>query len=104
MGRSGDMAGRTFKKKIRETIIAILTRYDVERIAIFGSYARGEAGAKSDIDILVRFAHPKSLLQIVRIEEEIEESLRIPVDLITEKAVSPYLTDSIRRDEVVIYG
>lgn len=104
MGRSGDMAGRTLKKKIRDTIIAILTRYDAEQIAIFGSYARGEAGAKSDIDILVRFAHPKSLLQIIRIEEEIEASLKIPVDLITEKAVSPYLTDSIRRDEVVIYG
>ena len=98
------MAGHTLKKKIRETIIAILKRYDAERIAIFGSYARGEAGAKSDIDILVRFAHPKSLLQIVQIEEEIEASLQIPVDLMTEKAVSPCLTDSIRRDEVVIYG
>jgi predicted nucleotidyltransferase len=40
------MAGDTFKKKIRETIIAILMRYDVERIAIFGSYARGEADVK----------------------------------------------------------
>ncbi len=42
-GRAGSMAGRTLKKKIRESIVAILTRYGAERIAIFGSYARGEA-------------------------------------------------------------
>ena len=61
------MAGRTLKKKIRESIVAILSRYDAERIAIFGSYARGEAGNKSDVDILVRFARPKSLIQIIQI-------------------------------------
>jgi hypothetical protein len=33
------MAGRTLKKKIRESIVAILSRYDAERIALFGSYA-----------------------------------------------------------------
>ena len=98
------MRERRLKKKIRETIVAILTRNDAVRIAIFGSYAREEAGAKSDIDILVRFARPKSLLQIVQIEEEIKKSLHMKVDLITENAVSPYLTDSIRRDEVVIFG
>jgi len=53
------MTGRTLKKKDEESIISVLTRYDAERIAIFGSYARGEAGAKSDIDILVRFARQK---------------------------------------------
>ena len=58
-GRAGSMAGRTLKKTIRESIVAILTRYGAERIAIFGSYARGEAGGRSDIDILVRFARPK---------------------------------------------
>jgi hypothetical protein len=98
------MAGRTLTKKIEEAIIAILTRYDAERIAIFGSYARGEAGTRSDIDILVRFARPKSLIQIVQIEDEIRRSIHLKVDLVTEKAVSPYLAGTIHRDEVVIYG
>ena len=46
------MAGRTLKKKIQDSIVSILTRYDAERIAIFGSYARGEAGEKQ------RYWHP----------------------------------------------
>ena len=98
------MAGCTLKKKIRESIVAILSRYDAERIAIFGSYARGEAKNTSDIDILVRFARPKSLIQIVQIEDEIKKTIHMNVDLVTEKAVSPYLESSIHRDEVVIYG
>ena len=57
------MAARRIKKEIRDRIVTILKKYDAERIAIFGSYARGEAGKKSDIDILVRFARPKSLIR-----------------------------------------
>lgn len=51
-------------RKIGEIIVRVLTQNDAERIAIFGSYARGEAGAQSDIDILIRFARTKSLLQL----------------------------------------
>ncbi|MEN6395069.1 MAG: nucleotidyltransferase family protein [Methanoregula sp.] len=98
------MAVHRIKKEIRESIVAILKTYGAERIAIFGSYARGEAKKKSDIDILVRFAQPKSLIQLVQIEDEIAKAVKVPVDLVTEKSVSPYLSSSIHRDEVVIYG
>jgi len=104
IGGGHDMAARRIKKEIRDRIVTILKKYDAERIAIFGSYARGEAGRKSDIDILVRFARPKSLIQLVQIEDEITKAVKVPVDLVTEKSVSPYLSPSIRRDEVVIYG
>jgi predicted nucleotidyltransferase len=98
------MTGRTLKKTIRESIVAILTRYGAERIAIFGSYARGDAGDRSDIDILVRFNQPKSLIQIVQIEDEIQKSIHMKVDLVTEKAVSPHIAGAIHRDEMVIFG
>jgi uncharacterized protein len=40
----------------------------------------------------------------VQIEDEIKKSIHMNVDLVTEKAVSPYLEGSIHRDEVVIFG
>ena len=97
------MAAHRIKKEIRDSIVAILEKYGAERIAIFGSYARGKATKKSDIDILVRVRTSlMSLIQLVQIEDEIAQSLRVPVDLVTEKSVSPYLSPSIHRDEVVI--
>ncbi len=98
------MARQRINQKVREAIVSILTKQGARRIAIFGSYARGEAGAQSDIDILVRFDRPKSLFQLVRIEDELTTALHRDVDLITEKSVSPYLAGPIHRDEVVIFG
>jgi len=89
---------------VRETILSILKSHGASKISIFGSYARGEERKDSDIDILVSFNSPKSLFQLVRIENELREALDRPVDLITEKSVSPYLNDSIHHDEVVIFG
>jgi len=97
------MVGCTLTRTVRETIVAILTKNDAEWIAIFGSYARGDAGPASDIDILVTFARKKSLFSLIRIEDELTRALHMKVDLVTENAVSPYLADAIYRDAVVIY-
>lgn len=90
--------------EIKRTIIKILSGYGAVRISIFGSFARGEERPESDIDIIVRFDHPKSLLQLIHIEEEVKNAVNRNIDLLTENSINPYLIDSIRRDEVVIYG
>ena len=90
--------------EIKDTIIQILRGYGAKKISIFGSFARGEDRPESDIDIIVRFEKPKSLLQLIHIEEEIKKAVQHNIDLLTENSINPYLIDSIRRDEVVIYG
>ncbi|MBN1974608.1 MAG: nucleotidyltransferase family protein [Sedimentisphaerales bacterium] len=92
------------KKEIFEKITNELNKQGASKIAVFGSYARGEAKPDSDIDILVDFSHRKSLLEFVKIERELSEALGIKVDLLTEKAISPYLIDDIKRQMKVIYG
>ncbi len=74
-----------------------------EFVGIFGSFARGEQTEKSDIDILVRFTTRKSLFDLVRIERELSERIGRPVDLVTERALSPYLRDSVLREVKPIY-
>jgi predicted nucleotidyltransferase len=89
---------KSFKK-----IVTILERYGAKKIAIFGSYAREEASPESDIDILVEFSERKSLLDLVGIEQELSDALSVKADLLTEKSISPYLIDRIKREMKVIY-
>ena len=85
-------------------LIPILKRNDVEFAGIFGSYARGEAREESDVDVLIKFAKPKSLLKIVRLERELSEAAHKKVDLVTENALSPYLKEAVLREVKVFYG
>jgi len=90
-------------KNIRDEIIKILKKHGAKKISIFGSYVRGEATPESDLDIIVEFELPKGLIRFVGIEIELSESLGIKVDLLTEKSISPYLIDIIRKEAIVIF-
>jgi len=92
------------KEEIFENIALTLKNQGARKIAVFGSYVRGEERPESDIDIIVEFSERKSLLELVRIERQLYEVLGIKVDLLTEKSISPYLIDAIRKEMEVIYG
>ena len=76
---------------------------DIEYLAIFGSYARGDFREDSDIDVLVKFNKRKSLLDLVRMERELSRIMNRKVDLLTENSISKYLRDIIKRELVVVY-
>jgi len=92
------------KNRILEKIAQALKEQGATKVAIFGSYARGEERPESDIDVIVEFSERKSLLELVKIERELSETLGIKVDLLTEKSISPYLIDIVRQEMEVIYG
>lgn len=88
----------------RRQVADICQRNDIEYLGLFGSLARGEASSRSDIDLLVRFKIPKSLLQLVRIEREFSERLGRSVDLVTDESVSPYLRERIKNEALEVYA
>ncbi len=71
---------------------------EVSRQFLFGSVARGEAKIDSDLDLLVGFSQPVTLLQLVALERELSSALGRKVDLVTEASLSPYLRDHILRE------
>lgn len=89
--------------QIEQTLVAILKKHDANSIGIFGSHARGEERADSDLDVLVDFRKSKSLLTLVRIERELSDALGLKVDLLTKAAISPHLIDRIQAELKVIY-
>jgi len=82
--------------KTREDILSVLARekprlqrrYPVRRLALFGSYARGEPQPESDVDLLVE-VDPSIGLRFVTLAEDLEELLGLPVDLVSQRAVRP---------------
>ncbi len=86
---------------IAKIIIPILKRRGIKRAGIFGSYARGEATKKSDVDILIQAPHGMGF-GFVGVQLELEEKLGKKVDLITYKSINPYLKKYILSDEVRI--
>lgn len=92
------------RQDIFNEIIDYLTKSGVKKIAIFGSFARGQESPSSDIDILVEFKDSVSLLRLVKLERELSERLNSKVDLLTENSISPYILENIRDEMEVIYG
>lgn len=89
---------------VNNIIITTLKELDPIRIGIFGSYARNEQTKESDIDILVKLNKGITLLQLVRIENELSEKLGIKVDLVTEGALTnKKLKRAIIRDLEIIF-
>jgi predicted nucleotidyltransferase len=87
---------------VREIAAPILKRHGVVRAAVFGSCARGDMKPDSDIDILVEIQQDISLLDFIRIRQEISESLGREVDLVEYDSVKPRLRDEILNEQVPI--
>ncbi len=94
--------GMRLEKGTRQKIVSILKKNGVDRAGIFGSYAKGTAGKKSDIDLLIKFRGEKSLLDLSGLKIELEENIKKKVDLVTYRSVHPLLKESILKGEVRI--
>jgi predicted nucleotidyltransferase len=76
-----------------------LRRFGVRRCGVFGSFVRGEAGQKSDVDILVEFdPEQKTFNHFMQLAFFLEDLLGRPVDLVTVESLSPYIGPHILRE------
>lgn len=75
----------------------------VEKVWLFGSYARGEETPESDVDLLVDFTQVISLFKHAGMIGELEQLLNVSVDLVPEDAVYPRIRPYIDQDKILIY-
>jgi len=88
--------------KIIKKIKNILEKNNIKRAGIFGSYARGEEGKRSDIDILIKARKNMSLFDIIEIKIKLEKTLNKKVDLVEYETIKPIIKKQILADEVRI--
>ena len=79
----------------RRTILDLATRHGARNVRVFGSMVRGDARPNSDIDLLVEIEPGRTLLDLIALEQDLEELLGRPVDVLTDGGPSPYLQKRI---------
>jgi hypothetical protein len=87
---------------IRQHSEILAEKYGVRVVAVFGSYVRGEQAGQSDLDLLVEFLHPISLLELVGAEIYLTEALGVKTDLVPKRDVRDELRESILREAVAL--
>ena len=90
--------------QIRKICGAIFKDYSVEYCYLFGSYAKGKATEKSDVDLLV--AMPVDGMKFFELIEVLREEIKKKIDLldIAQLENNPALVQEILRDGIKIYG
>jgi predicted nucleotidyltransferase len=91
---------KTIEKSFADHKAELISKFDIESLAIFGSYSRGQENAASDIDILVRYKKTPGLFGFLELKLYLEQILGRPVDLVTEKALKKQLKEKILQEAV----
>lgn len=84
----------------RAAVLRIARQFGARSVRLFGSLARGEADAASDVDILVELEPGRSLLDLGGMQFELEALLGRHVDVVTERGLRPRIRDRVLREAV----
>jgi uncharacterized protein len=86
----------------RQDVLRIAGTYGARRVRVFGSVARGEADAQSDVDFLVELDPGRSLLDLGGLQFELEALLGRSVDVVTERGLKARIRERVLREAVPV--
>ncbi len=91
------------KKILKEHKKELRERYFIKNLSVFGSYVRGEQTPESDIDILVEFEKPITLIQFIKLENYLSKLLGLKVDLVIKKSLKPYIKKQVLKEAIPLW-
>lgn len=104
MKEYGDLIGdvKLMIEEITGAVMKLVEQYSIKKVILFGSRADGTNQDDSDIDLIMEFKVPVSLITLSMIKIELEEMLKAKVDLIHGPVTS---TDMIEiNKEIILYA
>jgi len=94
------MAQDVLLKEKRQEILDLCAKHGARNVRVFGSVARGEGNARSDIDLLVEFSPDSSLLDHAALWLELQELLGCSVDVVSDRGIKPRIRERVLREAV----
>jgi predicted nucleotidyltransferase len=91
-------------EEIQQKVTPIAKRYGVAKVYLFGSYARNNAGAKSDVDLRIDAGKINNYFKLAELYSALEKSLKTKVDLLTTCALEEKFLNRIAKEEVLLYA
>jgi hypothetical protein len=82
----------------RRGILTAARRHGIRRVRLFGSVARGTAGAGSDVDLLVELSPRRTLVDLIGFQQDVAEAIGVPVDVATPEILKPQVRRRALRD------
>ena len=89
--------------EIKDKTTPIAKAYGIERMSLFGYYARGEAKNDSDVDLYIERGKLNSLLQYFAFIDELENALNCHVDVVTTGIEDKRFLSAIMQEGVLLY-
>ncbi len=87
---------------LRKHLPELRKQYGVKSLGIFGSYTRGAAKKRSDLDILVEFERIGTLLEYIKLEETLSDLLGVKVDLVDRSTLKQGIKARILREAIPV--
>ncbi|MDY2698440.1 MAG: nucleotidyltransferase domain-containing protein [Lachnospiraceae bacterium] len=87
---------------IRKIVVSLVPKYPISKIVLFGSRASGKETADSDVDLIMEFYSPVTLITLASIRYELEDALGVSVDVIHGPIVEDDMIEV--NEEVVLYA
>lgn len=84
----------------REAILRLAHDHGATRVRVFGSMAHDDAGAESDVDLLVELEQGRTLLDLGALLMDLQDLLNRKVDVLTEAALHPGIRERVLREAV----
>jgi len=86
------------RQRLQDVMPFLAKEYQVESLAVFGSYVRAEQDQQSDLDLLVTFEISPGLLRYIELESYLSKMLDLQVDLVMKAALKPRIGERILRE------
>lgn len=90
-------------EELKSIVSPIAEKYQISRVYLFGSFARGDYDEQSDIDIRIEKGNLKGMFALCGFYTEVSEALERKVDILTTGSLSEEFLESIKKDEILLY-